>query len=265
MAKQGNPPIKQLLIVGKNASAVRELQQDLAKHGFTVRSKHPQAVVSLGGDGTYLIAERKYPGIPKILIRDSKVCHQCSDDDAHDIFYQLRRGEYRIEEHFKLEAAIIRKQDRNANSKNKHQDKAAALVAANDITIRNKLPTEALRFTVACTTAPADGELIGDGLVVATPYGSTGYFHSITRQQFKKGIGVAFNNTAAPRRHLLLSDSAVITVTIVRNSAHVAADNNRSLKTVREGDRIIIRKSKSIARLIRTGSKRPAGGRRPLL
>jgi len=32
--------------------------------------------------------------------------------------------------------------------------------------------------------------LIGDGLIVASPYGSSAYFYSIAKKKFKKGLGL---------------------------------------------------------------------------
>ena len=44
---------------------------------FVIDTEHPEMVICYGGDGTLLFGEREYPGIPKILVRNSKVCFLC--------------------------------------------------------------------------------------------------------------------------------------------------------------------------------------------
>ena len=93
--------------------------------------------------------------------------------------------------------------------------------------------------------------LIGDGIVVATPFGATGYYYSITQQTFKKGIGLAFNNMTRPINHLVLKENAKIKVKILRSDTTVASDNDPHVINIKEGDEVEIRKSDKISRIIR--------------
>jgi len=73
--------------------------------------------------------------------------------------------------------------------------------ALNEISLHHASPTLA---TVFVPRIRDRGEtvgferVVGDGILVATPFGSTGYYRSITGGQFTDGLGVAFNNVHTP-------------------------------------------------------------------
>jgi len=228
--------MKTFAIVGKNKSNVKALKRHLLLHKFIYGKKKPDFIVSLGGDGTYLYAERLYPGIPKLLVRDSKICNKCDNTVFDHVITKLKTNQYRIEQCIKLDAFV--------NGKRR-------LTAANDIVLRNRHLAHAIRFLINVNNKPIDGELIGDGIVIATPYGSTAYFHSITRKQFASGIGIAFNNLTAQRRPLVVEEKATITITMTREDAELAADNDPQTLRIREGDVITIRKRKETAKIIK--------------
>lgn len=87
-------------------------------------------------------------------------------------------------------------------------------------------------------------------MVVATPFGSTGYYQSVTRSTFERGIGLAFNNSTEEKAPLLLNEDTELTIEIVRGKGELAADNNPQILVVDEGDRIVIRKASQVGRLI---------------
>ena len=58
-------------IVSKNQKSKTALKKTLKRIGCDYGERKPDIIVSLGGDGTFLLSERLYPGIPKLLIRDS--------------------------------------------------------------------------------------------------------------------------------------------------------------------------------------------------
>lgn len=221
-------------IIGKNKNAISKLKKDLSRHHIPVATKKPDIIIALGGDGTFLLAERRYPGIPKLLMRDSLTCAKCNNEPASSVLHRIASNKYRIERHIKLEA--------RANTKR--------LLAVNDIVIRNAKQYEALRFNVFVNNKQIGGEFIGDGITIATPYGSTGYFSSITRKHFSKGVGIAFNNTTVPHKPVLLPENALIKVAITRTTAHVSADNTSSMITVKPGNVVIVKNAKVEARLV---------------
>jgi len=120
----------------------------------------------------------------------------------------------------------------------------------NDIAIRNILPTHAIRFFLFIDGKQANNEYIGDGLVVSTPFGSTAYFESITHKNFETGLGIAFNNTINERKPIYISEKSEIKIEIIRNEAHIVADNNPNILIAKPNDILIIRKAKETAKII---------------
>jgi NAD kinase len=191
-------------------------------------------VISYGGDGTFLWAERTYPGIPKALFRYSKVCKKCHDLPINHALELIKKKKYKIISHRKLEARV---------------DKTR-LLGTNDIVIRNALPTHALRFTIKVNGKKINGEFIGDGIVVATSFGSTAYFHSITQKTFKKGIGIAFNNTTTHHSPIFLPEHAKIELQVTRREAFAVADNEPRMIVLTPGKKITITVSRQKANLV---------------
>jgi NAD kinase len=220
-------------VVGRNIHGNAMLKKVLLRLGLMV-GKEPDIIICLGGDGTFLFNERKYPGIPKLLIRDSDICMKCENKQLDGILMGIANGKYQIEEYSKLEVRY----------------KNQVLTATNDFIIRNKVPTQAIRFRVK--TAGRDlGLMIGDGVVVSSAFGSTGYHYSITKKSFMKGIGVAFNNTTGQESSLLLPEEAKVSVSLVRHDAHLGYDNSPKVLTIKEGESVSIRKSREVARIVR--------------
>lgn len=223
-------------IVKKEKEGLEGFRKELERH-FTIVSENPDLVLSIGGDGTVLYSERQYPGVPKLMIRDKSICRRCDEEEIGDIAEKLSKHDYDIEKRRKLEATATK------------GGREIRKLAANDIVVRNDEQIYALRFRLDVDGKVYD-EMIGDGIVVSTPFGSGGYFYSITRKDFSKGIGIAFNNTTEEYEHLILDDP-VIEMRILRNRACVSADNDQELIRIDQDGKVQIRQSDEIFRLIR--------------
>ncbi|MCD6547501.1 MAG: NAD(+)/NADH kinase [Nanoarchaeota archaeon] len=204
----------------------------LAKKYFKIVKSNPDFVLAYGGDGTLLFAEKLYPNIPKIFVKHKSSCRSCELLNLENVLKKVANGNYKIKELIKLEA--------NVNGKK--------FVALNDINI-HYIPPEALRFFVYVNGKRVNGEFIGDGVVVCTPFGSTAYFKSITRKTFNKGIGIAFNNTTRFQKPKVVSEDSKIVVEITRGSGVVVADNQKPIK-IKKGDKVKIKKNDGMARII---------------
>lgn len=117
--------------------------------------------------------------------------------------------------------------------------------------IHNSDPRHALRYIVKINKIDFYGEIIGDGIVASTIFGASGYFRSITDSVFYVGIGIAFNNSTEATDHLVINENDIIDVEIKRGPAQIYADNNLKMLTVKEGDRLSIKKSEEIFRLVK--------------
>jgi NAD+ kinase len=97
----------------------------------------------------------------------------------------------------------------------------------------------------------ADGdEIIGDGVVVSTPFGSTAYFNQITRGIFYSGFGIAFKNTTELTSHLVVPDRVTIRVLITRGPAMLAYDNCPDYIKLDEGDMLAMVKHATPATIL---------------
>jgi len=229
--------MKKIHIVGKDLEKIEDMKEILESNGFNYVEENPDLVITYGGDGMFLIAERMFPGVPKVSLKDSEIGNKCCDFPLEEVLKKYSSGDFEIEEIKKLKAV------------HKGRFEFRELLGANDIVIRNSLPTEAVRFNISVAGKDV-GELIGDGIVVSTPYGSGGYFSSITGKDFENGIGLAFNNITGSRKPLFLSGEEKIEIEIVRGPAILVSDNNRDYINLENGDKVIIELIDDVARRI---------------
>jgi NAD+ kinase len=211
-------------VEAKDDAVAESVAETLGQQGVPVSDRYdPEDVlVVLGGDGSILYAARTYddPTILPVRTGTSKG-HQTSLDEARvlEAVATIETGEagadYRIERHRELAA------------ESEDVDLPGEISALNDVCLHHREPTMAAEFAVTLETDAGTREypeLIGDGLVVATPFGSSAYFRSITGTTFERGIGVAFNNVHwpadAPEYARLPPDAAVeVRVTETANAA----------------------------------------------
>ena len=124
------------------------------------------------------------------------------------------------------------------------------LVGLNEIQIRAKLPIHAIRFSVFVDGREFDN-LIGDGVIVATPFGSTGYYRSTGGRKFNRGIGISFNNLHNKKiKSFVVPESSLVRVKVNRGPTWVLADNYEKFFELEDNVTSTIKKSKSVATFI---------------
>lgn len=232
-------------LVGKNANNIAGLAKNL---GLEIVTSQADLIISYGGDGTLLTAEREYPGIPKLPIRDSLICKKCPKHKEKLLLQKMLKREFRLKEYQKLETTISHK----------------TFYALNDFVVRNSIPIHTIRFKVTHSLSSQTQSgihtnnqlLIGDGIVVSTPFGSTGYFKSITRQTFQKGFAVAFNNTTEKVNPLFLKDQNQVIFKLVRGKATLSFDNSPEIFNLDEGSEITFKLSEKVAKIYEADSLR---------
>ncbi|HIH20543.1 TPA: hypothetical protein HA244_04720 [Candidatus Micrarchaeota archaeon] len=241
-------------VVGRHT---QRLKRVFARH-FKIDMRKPDFVVSYGGDGTILYAERTYPGFPKIAFRNSSRCKRCllgatpkihkatekvyCEACLENAIGKLKRGKFKILEFQKVEATAFFTKNGRRNSK--------TLIGLNDVQIHNSNHFHAVRFDFCLDGVCLEKEIIGDGVVVASLYGATAYFHAISRKTFSKGFGIAFNNPLTPIRPIFPKDGFKAEAHIQRRNAELVADNNPEMIALRKGDKVVFRPSKEKARII---------------
>lgn len=208
----------------------------LAAEGFKVVESNPDFIVCYGGDGTVLFSERTFPEVPKLIIKTSRVCRKCdySPDDLRDLLSNIREGNYCLHKKMKLET----------------ESKGKKLVGLNEIQVHPKLPIYAVRFSLSVDGKEFE-DLIGDGVIVATSFGSTGYYEATGGKRFEKGIGISFNNLHNRNiKSFVVPEDSTVKLTVSRGPAWLLADNNKNFIELRAKDTVTIRKTESIANFI---------------
>ena len=227
-----------VLLYGKFAHDIEGLVNSL---GFEIVTDNPEVIICYGGDGTLLSAERNFPGIPKLPIRNSKICVKCVNHDEKTLLQKLKEQKLALKEHVKIEASFS----------------GETVLAINDVVIRNKAAIHAIRFEILNNNLEINEKLIiGDGIVVSTPFGSTGYFKSITRQSFDKGFGLAFNNPTDPIEPIIFDGNDQFKFKLIRGLADLTFDNGHSTAPVSEAEEVSFRISSKKAQIYELDSLR---------
>jgi NAD+ kinase len=213
-----------------------KIKSVLAAEGFKVVERNPDFIVCYGGDGTVLFSERTFPEVPKLIIKTSQACRKCDYtlDELKNVLSKIREGNYCLHKKMKLET----------------EAKGRKLVGLNEIQIHPKLPIHAVRFSLSVDGKEYE-DLIGDGVIVATPFGSTGYYEATGGKRFTKGIGISFNNLHNGKiKSFVVPEDSTVKLTVSRGPAWLLADNNKNFIELLAKDALTIRKSESIANFI---------------
>lgn len=225
-----------VIIVSDHKEKAHHLLQEFGEF-FIIVDRDPDIVISYGGDGMFFKAEFLYPGVPKLYLKHSYIGKLANKKDNETILEHVVRGDYEIVQKTKLEV----------------QGKNVTLTALGDILVHNKNPRTAIRCKIYLDDELIQEEdIIGDGILVTTQIGSTGYYKSITRSYFENDgqIGLAFNNAIEQINHVVLNKTRVIRVVMTRGVAQVFADNQDNFFEVGAEEDFCINVSRMTASII---------------
>jgi NAD+ kinase len=211
-----------------------KILEEVKNSCFEIVENNPDFVVSFGGDGTVMRSETEFPGIPKIILRNSKICKLCSSLSNTEVLKRVSENKFSIEKFWKLRLVA----------------KGKEFNALNDVSVHNSDPRHAMRYRLLVNSIEVGDQIIGDGIVVATPFGSTGYYRSITDSFFELGIGLAFNNSTEQFDHMVLKEDSKIDLEVTRGPAQIYADNHKEVIELTDGDKVHIEKSEQFAQIV---------------
>lgn len=215
----------------------KKIKKMFLRNNFVVTTYKPDIVVSYGDSGTFLSAERNYPEIPKLIvkIKNKDLPFEVEESELERIVPKIRKGYYKIVSFPKVETEFRKKK----------------LLGTNEIQIRNKLPTQAIRFDITIGRKKIEN-LIGDGVIVSTPIGASGYYKAAGGKFFENGIGVCLNNCGNCKvKSYILKGKEKIVFKLNLGEAQLAADNNPLILNVREKESIEISKSDKKTNIIK--------------
>lgn len=191
-----------------------------------------ELIVTHGGDGALLGAERDYPGVPKFPIRDAATAKTCP---LHDPEMRLRD--------------FVRHKEWTILPKIEGNYLDQKVVGINDIILYNDDRLSALRYRVKIDGELYASEIVGDGAVLASVHGSTAYYRSITHSTFRVGLGLAFSNSTEEINHLVLDSASVVEIEVLRGPAVLAADNTPIRIEIPEHGIVTLRQSADTAKI----------------
>ncbi len=224
-------------VVSNHYNLIDEINLKLKNAGFKQNNEKPEFVICVGGDGTFLLCERMFPSIPKIIIRYNSVCNLSSFDTIDEFILNFKNKNYKLIEFNKL---VVK------------DDEDIHLFATSDVILRNSLPTHAIRFALS-NNKNISKNFIGDGVLFSTKIGESGYYKSITKNKFRQDcfFGVALNNVTENIRELDFSgEDALWNFKLMRGKCNLVVDNNPLHLNLEEGKNIIIRKSSFKTKLL---------------
>jgi NAD+ kinase len=214
--------------------------------------KNSDFILVLGGDGTMLGAARnvsKY-GTPILGINMGRLGFM-TDVEINDTFEALEKviaGKYEIEERMMLEANII----------NKSGDKKNFL-CLNEICIAKGIMSKMLSLQININDGYFDS-YHADGILIATPTGSTAYSLSAGGPIVNPMVNVLLITPICPHslsaRAIIVSENEVIGINIAEfhQDSYLTVDGQENYK-INENDSIIIKKAKCATKLIKVSNR----------
>lgn len=242
--------LSKVVVVGKDSEL---LFGSLQKNGFEIVENNPDFIISLGGDGTILHSEQAYPEILKLSVKNSSHCHKCTSIPAVKWMHSgvlfcfkcfekqleaISANNYKVMEYEKLEGKALSK------------EREFRMLGLNEVQLHNVNPLHAVRIDSYLDGTPLYENVISDGVIVSTVFGSTGYFRSVTRKHFDNGYGIAFNNPTSSLNPIFLGKKFEFKAIIKRRQAVMLSDNSPFQAFLEEGDEMIVRPAREKARFI---------------
>jgi len=225
-----------------------ELPKDLRFHKLDRELQNAELVICFGGDGTILhmakAATRKNIPILGVNIGTMGFMAELESSEL-DQLARLAHDDYTLDRRMMLDVVVQRDRDIIFHD-----------IGLNDIVITKGAIARIAHLAVKCDGVEAM-QCGGDGIIVATPTGSTAYSLSaggpIVEPEASNILITPICAHDVMSRCIVASDKRVITVELVHNArrnAYLSVDGGKALR-LNLGDVVTVRKSKLETKLIR--------------
>jgi NAD+ kinase len=226
----------------------RETAADIGEKGvgYDAIGERADLAVIIGGDGTMLAAARNLVGrkVPVTGVNQGRVgfMTDIGHDDMQEGIGAILEGRYSMEERSLLDAQILR-----------GTTTVLRTIALNEAVVGKGAQGRLIEFELSI-----DGEFVyklrGDGMIVATPTGSTAYALSAQGPILHPAVPALALVPLAPHtlsaRPVSVSDRSVIEISIVRALDARAHFDGFALTDMAEGDRLVLRRSEEVVRFV---------------
>lgn len=225
-----------------------DLPRDLRFSRLDRELPNAEMVICFGGDGTILhmakAATRK--GIPVLGVNIGTMGFMAELESTElDKLGKIAKGEYTLDNRMMLDVTVQRDRDIIFHD-----------ICLNDVVVTKGAVARIVHLEVKCDGVRAM-ESGGDGVIVATPTGSTAYSYSaggpIVEPEAKNIIITPICAHEIGSRSIVASDKRVITVEMVQNArrnAYLSVDGGRAIR-LNMGDVAMIKKSQLETKLVR--------------
>jgi NAD+ kinase len=254
MSSHAVPKFGRILLIGKLRSAeiepsLNELRDFLRKRGCEVLPEgetRADLAIVVGGDGTMLTAARELVRhrVPLVGINQGRLgfMTDIGHDDMQAGVGAVLDGKYSVEERTLLEAEIKRA-----------GKSVLSTIALNEAVIGKGSQGRLIEFELS-----VDGEFVyrlrADGIIVATPTGSTAYALSAQGPILHPAVPaltlVPLNPHTLSARPVSVNDRSVIEIVMVHSLDARAHFDGLALADMAEGDRLVLKRSADVVRFL---------------
>jgi len=248
------PRFRRVALIGKLrspeiAAPLQELSELLRSRGCEVlqeKDASADLAVVVGGDGSLLAAARELVGhkVPVVGVNLGRVgfMTDIGHDDMRAGIGAILDGQYAIEERALLDAEIFR-----------GGSSVLRTIALNEAVVGKGAQGRLIEFGLSI-----DGEFVyrlrGDGVIVATPTGSTAYALSAQGPILHPAVPalalVPLNPHTLSARPVSVSDRSVIEISVVSALDARAHFDGIALTDMAEGDRLVLKRSADVVRFV---------------
>ena len=248
------PKFSRVALIGKVrspeiAGSLRELAELLGKRGCTVleaKDASADLAVVVGGDGSLLAAARELVGrkVPVVGVNLGRLgfMTDIGHENMREGIGAILDGQYTIEERALLDAEIFRGAKSQLRS-----------IALNEAVVGKGAQGRLIEFALSI-----DGEFVyrlrGDGVIVATPTGSTAYALSAQGPILHPAVPalalVPLNPHTLSARPVSVSDRSVIEITVMSSLDARAHFDGIALADMAGGDRLVLKRSADVVRFV---------------
>lgn len=205
--------------------------------------------VSLGGDGTMLrtVDLVGHAGVPVLGVNVGHLGYltECEPTALPGALQRFFTGDYGVEERMTLEVCSV------------VGESAISLIALNEAWLERTSPGHTVRMAVAIGGKPFV-TYAADGLIVATPTGSTAYNLSVRGPILSPQLHALVMTPVAPHQlfdfSLVLDPAEDVRIEVLDRNATLLADG-RAIGELRPGDAVVCRAGPHVARLVTFGGR----------